>query len=45
MMYSNGNLTDFVSRPISAGLLLVAVALLAYGVISLVRQRRVVATG
>jgi putative tricarboxylic transport membrane protein len=44
MMYSNGDLTDFVSRPISAGLLFAAVALLAYGVISLVRQRRVVAT-
>ncbi|WP_394893685.1 tripartite tricarboxylate transporter permease [Mesorhizobium sp. AaZ16] len=45
MMYSNGDLTEFVSRPISAGLLFVAVALLAYGIISLVRQRRVVATG
>jgi putative tricarboxylic transport membrane protein len=45
MMYSDGDLTDFVSRPISAGLLFAAVALLAYGVISLVRQRRVVATG
>ncbi|RUT31269.1 Tat pathway signal protein [Arsenicitalea aurantiaca] len=40
IMFANGDLTTFVTRPISAVLLVVALLLLAYGVYSLVSQRR-----
>jgi len=40
MMFSGGDLMPFVTRPISAVLLVAALALLAYGVGSLIMQRR-----
>lgn len=40
MMYSDGDLTDFVTRPVSASLLVLALLLLFYGLWSAARQAR-----